>query len=264
MAKREITGQHVLIFGILAVIALSYFVWHPLGWGAPAPAIAGGNSEVLMAISGVEKNLSEDLEVVNETAKAALVEAKKANQTASTSKPVLVTQTGGQTSPSSTVVASATNTMDDKALNDAKTLLAKANRIASDAERFKREARDLDSDEEDDASDLEEDIKDSKDERDEVKEDIADLQDTIYQDWSGQGRNETAKNLAGQALTEALDALSSAKEDYKDATSDVDDILDGDEEETSSSSPQVVYVTTPAGQTTTAGVTGYQSQTEGL
>lgn len=263
MEMVKINGQHVVGFlVVLAVLTLiNTFVGpHWFGWGASAPVtVTGSSDDVVKAISGLEANLSKDIQTVNNTANRAVEIALKANQTASSKTTSLVTQTGGQTSqlPAGGVVT-VTNTMDDKALNDAEMLLAKANRIAADAERFKRDARELDSDEEDDATDLESDIKDSKDDRDEVKADIEDLQDTIYQDWANQARNETAKDLAGQTLTEALDALSSAKEDYKDATSDVEDILKNDEEKSSS----VVYL--QPGQTTTSGVTGYQSQTEGL
>jgi len=258
----KINGKHMVVVGLLAIVALSYFWWHPLGWGASAPAIAGDNSEVLEAIGGINDNISkvdQKASAALNTANAALNTSKLANATASGK---LITPVASATG-AVVAVASATNTMDDKALTDAKTLLAKANRIASDAERFKREARDLDSDEEDDASELEEDIDNSKDDRDEVKADIEDLQDTIYQDWANTERNETAKDLAGQTLTKGLDALGSAKDDYKDAMSDIDDILEPENE----GDGKVVYVQAPVSggqQTTPQGVAGYQSQTEGL
>lgn len=260
MAKREITGQHlVLVALVIAALVLinTYVGPHWFGWGASAPVVVTGSEDVVKAISGVERNLSAEIGAVNETANAALAEAKKANQTASSSKPVLVTQTG---TTSTVAVASATNTMDDIALAKANNLLAQANRITADAERFKKDARNLDDDEEDDASDLKTDVDDADEDRKDLKEEIVDLQDVIYGEYPNQPRNNTAQNMAGQVLDTALTQLDSAKEDIKDALADVNDILENDEEKSS-----VVYVTTPAGQTTTStGVAGYQSQTEGL
>jgi len=261
VSGKKVTGQHVAVI-VIALIA-AYFGGAYMGWwGGSDSAPTGDNSEILEAIGGVNTNVSkidEKATAALNTAKEALNTSRIANSTASskaTQVPVVSDTSNGLVAETASAVSS-TNTLDDKAYSDAKVLLAKANRIASDAARFKDEARDIDSDEEDDASDLKEDIKDSKEDRDDLKEDITDLQDTVYQDWSGQSRNETAKDLAGQTLTEALDALSSAKEDYKDAMADVDDILEPKEDK---GDEKVVYVQTPA----TPAVAGYQSQTEGL
>lgn len=272
--KRKVTGQHAIVI-VLALIA-AYFGGSYMGWwGGSEPAPIGDNSDILNAIGGIKGDIKNV--TAEQTKQAADIAAL--NKSAMVALPVTVSTTSQQPLVKQLVAetpVSATKTMDDQALEQARQMLADAENLYESAQVADDNMDDAIDDEDDsDVEDIKDDAKDIVDDSNDLRDDAKKLQDKLRASWPSEVRNNTAKNIALRTLDSVRSTANDAKKDANDVIGNADKFetkttpTSDAETEKLKLQIELAKAQSAIGQQAsvvpvTTGVAGYQSQTGGL